>query len=75
MSRVVILEIWLAKILVDILLVHELINIGYKNEVELALGSGALACQKIGSHPNTHQLFDPSQQIARYSFVTIQAHP
>jgi hypothetical protein len=55
MPKVVLPKIWLVKILVDILLVNELANIGYKNKLELVVGYWY--AKKIGSHPNTHQLF------------------
>jgi hypothetical protein len=38
MPRVALPKIWLAKILVDVLLVHELANVSYKNELEFVVG-------------------------------------
>lgn len=32
----------------------------------------ALACQKIGSHPNKDQLFGHDQKIVRYNLATIK---
>jgi hypothetical protein len=59
MPRVALPKIWLAKILVDVLLVHELANVSYKNELEFVVGHWH--AKKNGSHPNTHQLFGHSQ--------------
>jgi hypothetical protein len=53
MPRVALPKICLAKILVDVLLAHKLVNIGYKNELELVVGHWHMP--KNGSHPNTHQ--------------------
>jgi hypothetical protein len=38
MPRVALPKIWLTKILVDVLLAHELDNIGYKNKLESVVG-------------------------------------
>jgi hypothetical protein len=63
-------NIWLAKILVDLLVAHDLANIGKKNELHWK--KKLLACQIVGNHPNKDQSLVMTKILERQVFVSIQ---
>lgn len=54
MPKIALPKVLLAKILVKVLLTHELAEIGGKSEAEFA-------CEKVGNNPNKDQFFGHSQ--------------
>jgi hypothetical protein len=73
MPRVAQPNIWLAKILVNVLLAHELANIAYKNKLELVVGHWhAKKLAAIQTHMNFLVI---ASKLVRYSLVAIHTRP
>jgi hypothetical protein len=73
MPKVVVPKIWLAKILVDVLLANELVNIGYKNELKLVVGHWY--AKKLASIQTRTNFLVIANKLVRYSLATIQTCP